>query len=79
MRTYGYIAILVAHNNHMKAFLQLQGKCLPKIDIQRWLKKWKIKANKTKSMQLTFTIRREMRNLERFNDLESFKLKIPNI
>jgi len=30
-------------------------------------------------MQLTFTIRREMRNLERFNDLESFKLKIPNI
>jgi len=46
------IAVLAAHYNHMEASLRLEESLY---HIQRWLKKWRIKANGTKSVQLTFT------------------------
>jgi hypothetical protein len=45
-------AVLVTHNNHIKAFVRLQESLYY---IQRWLKKCRIKANGTKSVQVTFT------------------------
>jgi len=47
-----YTAVLVAHNNYLEASLQLQESFY---HIQRWLKKWRIKANGTKSVQVFTT------------------------
>jgi len=44
------------HNNHIEASSSLQESFY---HIQRWFKKWRLKANGTKSVQVTFTIRRE--------------------
>jgi len=49
-------AVLAAHNSHIEISLRAQESLH---HIQRWFKKWKIKANGTKSVQVTFTIRRE--------------------
>jgi len=46
-----YTVVLVVHNNHIEVSLRLQ-KCL--YHIQRWFKKWKIKANGTKSVQVHY-------------------------
>jgi len=50
------IAILIADNNHIEASLRLQESLSY---IQKWLKKWRIKASGTKSVDVTFTIRKE--------------------
>jgi len=60
----------VAHNNRLEASLRLK--------LQRWLKKWRIKAKETKSVQVTFGTRRE--TWVTLNALrESLKQKVPNI
>jgi len=48
--------ILAAHNSHIEISSRLQ-KSLH--HIQRWFKRWRIKANGTKSIQVTFTTRKE--------------------
>jgi len=49
-------AVFTAHNNHIEVSLRLQESLY---DIQRWFRKWRIKANGTKSVQVTFITRRE--------------------
>lgn len=50
-------AILATHSDSTTASKQLQNG----LDaIQKWLKKWQIKANETKSVHITFTTRREV-------------------
>jgi hypothetical protein len=46
--------ILLTHNNSIKASLEQSLSY-----IQKWLKKWRIKTNGTKSVHVTFTIRKE--------------------
>jgi len=61
--------ILAAHNNRIEATLRLEESLFY---IQEWLKKWRIRVNEAKSVQVTFTIRREMvpiSNLERPENL----------
>jgi len=54
--TYADTAILAAHNSHIEVSSRLQESLH---HIQRWFQKWRIKANRTKSVQVTFTTRRE--------------------
>jgi len=52
--------VLMAYNNHIQAFLRLQQNLY---HIQKWFKKWRIKANGTKWGDIHYThstIRREM-------------------
>jgi len=49
------IAILAAHKDHIEAFQHLQKNIF---HIQIWLKKWRMRDNGTKSIQVTFTTRR---------------------
>lgn len=49
-------AILATHKNPILASQRLQESLTL---IQRWLKKWRIKANETKSTHVTFTTRKE--------------------
>ncbi|KMQ86446.1 reverse transcriptase [Lasius niger] len=49
-------AAIASHVNPVIAFQMLQTNLNA---IQKWLKKWRIKANKTKSVHVTFTTRRE--------------------
>jgi len=51
-----YAAVLVARNNHVKAFLRLQEGLSY---IQSWLKEWRIKPNGTKSIHMAFATRKE--------------------
>jgi len=48
--------VLAAHNNYIEVSSRLQESLH---HIQRWFKKWRIKANRTKSIQMTFTTRSE--------------------
>jgi len=50
------IAILTAHKDHVEAFQRLQKSLF---HIQIWLKKWRIRVNGEKSVQVTFTTRRK--------------------
>ena len=49
-------AILAIHENPQEASVLLQDHIL---DIERWLKQWRIKVNEQKCIHLTFTLRRE--------------------
>lgn len=49
-------AVLSSHENPQIASENLQDIIL---DVERWLKVWRIKVNETKSVHLTFTLRRE--------------------
>jgi len=53
------IAILTAHKSYIKASQRLQESLFY---IQKWLKKWRIRVNGAKSVQVTFTIRRKTNN-----------------
>jgi hypothetical protein len=48
-------AVLAAHADPVIATHRLQTALL---DIQKWLKKWQMKANETKSTHVTFTLKR---------------------
>jgi hypothetical protein len=60
-------AILASHTNPTSASRNLQTN-LNKI--QRWLKTWRIKANETKSIYVTFTLRRETCPPVKINDCQ---------
>jgi len=49
-------AILTAHKDHVKASQRLQKSLF---HTQIWLKKWRIRVNGAKSIQVTFTTRRK--------------------
>jgi len=49
-------AILTAHKDHIEASQRLQKSLF---HIQIWLKKWRIRVNRAKSVQVTFTTRRK--------------------
>ncbi|CAG4982584.1 unnamed protein product [Parnassius apollo] len=49
-------ALLSAHSNPETASSQLQNHL---IEVERWLNHWRIKANESKSVHVTFTLRRE--------------------
>jgi len=44
-------AVIIAHNNHIEAFLQLQNSLYY---IQRWFNKWKINANKISTRDIHY-------------------------
>jgi len=48
--------LLAAHKNHIEASQRLQESLFY---IQKWLKKWRIRVNGAKSVQVTFTTRRK--------------------
>jgi hypothetical protein len=60
------IAILVAHNDPIESSLYLQESLSY---IQRWLKKWRIKTNRTKSVHVMFTTCKEICPLVILNGL----------
>lgn len=49
-------ALLSTHSNPTTASLLLQDHL---VEVENWLKKWRIKANESKSIHVTFTLRRE--------------------
>lgn len=49
-------AIIASHINPQRASFNLQANLN---ETEKWLKKWKLKANETKSTHMTFTLRRE--------------------
>lgn len=49
-------ALLSAHSNPETASSQLQNHLT---EVETWLKRWRIKANESKSVHVTFTLRRE--------------------
>ena len=51
----GIITVLAAHADPVIATQRLHTALL---DIQQWLKKWRMKANETKSTHVTFTLKR---------------------
>jgi hypothetical protein len=48
-------AIFATHSDHMIASLNLQDHLY---SIEKWLQKWKMKVNETKSTHITFTLRK---------------------
>jgi hypothetical protein len=68
-------AILASHQNPITASRKLQNHLN---QFEKWLKRWRIKANENKSNHVTFTLKRENCPTIRLNGNQFRKEKLPN-